>query len=226
MITLAVLWNSLQCYDDVWIVFGDSAWAFAAMFAFSVLPERHVGVTLIFQVSLSTLLYIDSRLSNTQLSHQQHFNQHNYGRNFGFFVENAFSAPVRKLILILRPLWGKKYKFLNVNFEKNNSEPNEVHFGQICTCTLSIYKSLRLMYTLLMKNKFQIVINLDLEKSDAIPSFTDEPCRLDDIFPTKIVDNKPTKFNERYSQHNQQQQMNIWIRFILSINMFIHVVHL
>ncbi|KRZ34486.1 hypothetical protein T4B_2663 [Trichinella pseudospiralis] len=135
MITLAVLWNSLQCYDDVWIVFGDSAWAFAAMFAFSVLTERHVGVTLIFQVSLSTLLYIDSRLSNTQLSHQQHFNQHNYGRNFGFFVENAFSAPVRKLILILRPLWGKKY-------------PNEVHFGQICTCTLSIYKSLRLMYTI------------------------------------------------------------------------------
>ncbi|KRX79156.1 hypothetical protein T06_14674 [Trichinella sp. T6] len=63
------------------------------MFAFSVLTERHVGVTLIFQVSLSTLLYIDSRLSNTQLSHQQHFN---YGR-----------TPVRKLILILRPLWEK-----------------------------------------------------------------------------------------------------------------------
>ncbi|KAL1235384.1 Transmembrane protein [Trichinella spiralis] len=97
----------LQRYDDVWIMFGHSAWAFAAMFAFSVLTERHVGVTLIFQVSLSTLLYIDSRLSNTQLSHQQHFKQHNYGRNFGFFVENAFSAPVRKLILILRPLWEK-----------------------------------------------------------------------------------------------------------------------
>ncbi|KRX58688.1 hypothetical protein T09_547 [Trichinella sp. T9] len=92
MITLAVLWNSLQRYDDVWIMFGQ------------ILTERHVGVTLIFQVSLSTLLYIDSRLSNTQLSHQQHFN---YGRNFGLFVENAFSAPVRKLILILRPLWEK-----------------------------------------------------------------------------------------------------------------------
>ncbi|XP_003369771.1 conserved hypothetical protein [Trichinella spiralis] len=61
-----------------------------------LLTERHVGVTLIFQVSLSTLLYIDSRLSNTQLSHQQHFKQHNYGR-----------TPVRKLILILRPLWEK-----------------------------------------------------------------------------------------------------------------------
>ncbi|KRX45633.1 hypothetical protein T05_9884 [Trichinella murrelli] len=92
MITLAVLWNSLQRYDDVWIMFGQ------------ILTERHVGVTLIFQVSLSTLLYIDSRLSNTQLSHQKHFN---YGRNFGLFVENAFSAPVRKLILILRPLWEK-----------------------------------------------------------------------------------------------------------------------
>ncbi|OUC40687.1 hypothetical protein D917_03902 [Trichinella nativa] len=62
----------------------------------TILTERHVGVTLIFQVSLSTLLYIDSRLSNTQLSHQQHFKQHNYGR-----------TPVRKLILILRPLWEK-----------------------------------------------------------------------------------------------------------------------
>ncbi|KRX22885.1 hypothetical protein T07_12338 [Trichinella nelsoni] len=59
--------------------------------------------------------------------------------DFGFFVENAFSAPVRKLILILRPLWEKirnaKLIITIVDNERKHSVI-EIFFSKIRICRI------------------------------------------------------------------------------------------